>query len=148
MDNRTLAEMELRIEDATPGPWVVNPEVTDPQELQINAPSGDARLGYGAWQGLVTVYGSEDEPYTGEWVAKRNATFICHARSDMRVLVNEVRRLQREIEAMSREEDARLRIARRAGAEAMRYAAVQALSSLWDRGARNIVGTMKPPFSY
>lgn len=146
MDDQTLAEMEMRLEDATPGPWRVQSMIEDPHEVAIDAPAGDARLGMGSWNQLAVAYGCEDEPYVGAWVAKRNATFIATARSDMKQLLDEVRRLQRELAAVTREEAARIRTARLAGAEAMRYAAVQALSTSWDKGACKIIGTMKVPF--
>lgn len=147
MDDNTLATIEMRLEEATPGPWRITPVIEDPHEIYLDVPSGDPRLDTQNWDNFITVYGCEDVPQVGAWVAKRNAEFIAHSRTDMKLLLDEVRRLQRELAAMSREEAARIKTARDAGAASMRYAAVRALSHLWDQGAANIVSTLKDPFA-
>lgn len=147
MDENTLATIEMRLEEATPGPWRLTPIIEDPQEIGLDAPAGDPRLDMQNWESFIVAYGCEDEPQIGAWIARRNAEFIAHARTDVKLLLDEVRRLRRELVAITHEEAARIKTARDAGAEAMRYAAVRALSNLWDQGACNIVSTLKRPFS-
>ena len=142
MDARTLSEIDMRVSEATPGPWKINRNAPE-QEVWIDAPKGDPRLDYAKWENMITVYGCEDDPTAGNIVADRNATFIAHAREDVALLLSEVHRLQREIEAMSREDDKRIRTARDAGAEAMRWAAVRSLQASYGNSAAQLVVNLK-----
>ncbi len=55
----------------TPGPWTVGR--CRHQEVWIDAPGGDPTLGFKAWDGLLSAWGSDDDPVRGLEVAKANA---------------------------------------------------------------------------
>ena len=62
----------------TPGPWeVVCNE--DAQEWSIDAPNGESRMHYQAWEELAVVYGSDDWPGEGAAIARANAHLIAAA---------------------------------------------------------------------
>ena len=146
MTEQDLTVIEYRLGTATPGPWRVDEENTyDPQEVAISADEGDPRLGLNKWDSLVICYGSDDAPIEGHSVALANASLIAHARTDLEGLVNEVRRLKRELAYAQEGVTEQLRVARNAGAEAMRAAIVTKMQELWDQGAANIAAGVAVP---
>lgn len=137
MTDQDLAAIEYRISKATPGPWRVDEDKTyDPQEVGICADHGDPRLGLTQWDSLICCFGLDEQPHRGHAVALANAEFIAHARTDIGLLLSEVRRLQGELTAT-----------RRASAESMRTAIVAKLRHLWDQGAANVAAAVPVPDS-
>lgn len=132
MTDQDLSAIEYRASKATPGPWRVDEDKTyDPQEVGICADHGDPRLGLTQWDSLICCFGLDEQPYRGHEVALANASFIAHARTDVGLLLNEVRRLKGELEA-----------ARRTGAESMKTSIVARLRRLWDSGAANVAASV------
>lgn len=81
---------------ATPGPWTQD-LAREPDAVHLDAPNGDARIDLDSWEGLVAVYGREDEPKAGMRVARGNADLICAAHdlaASVVVLHAEVERLR------------------------------------------------------
>ena len=71
----------------TPGPWeVVCNE--DAQEWSIDAPNGESRMHYQAWEELAVVYGSDDWPGEGAAIARANAHLIAAAPDMLAALEN------------------------------------------------------------
>lgn len=83
MTDADLAEIEARADAATPGPWRVDDKRPPECNIRHEGPG---------W------------PICGMWSLSdnrpENATFIAHARSDVKDLVAEVRRLQGAIETL------------------------------------------------
>lgn len=94
-DDLDLDVIEARERDATPGPWV---------ECGHDRGVCQCRMVRDDNCTVALAVANTDENYTlGEgWLAeraKRNATFIAHARTDIPALVAEVRRLREERDA-------------------------------------------------
>lgn len=88
-----LAEIEARANAATAAPWLSRPTVTGMQRVL-------AWLDENAWRGsiefVLATVNSWSAPGYGPLKAEAdaNADFIAHARTDIPVLVAEIRRLQ------------------------------------------------------
>ena len=61
----------------TPGPWVAQKHSR--QEWHIDAPNGDARIGHRQWDSIAIVFGCDDHPGIGGYVAEANAHAIAAA---------------------------------------------------------------------
>ena len=64
----------------TPGPWKWEESETEGQEWNICC-GPEPRLEYQRWEGLATVYGSDDLPIAGRKVGEANARLIAQAPS-------------------------------------------------------------------
>ncbi len=87
MTEQELAEMDARVEAASPGPWrwSVNPSAMAEDVGSIDAPGGRV-----CWFGDQTQY----YPCEGEPPSASDLAFIIAARADVPALIAEVRRLR------------------------------------------------------
>lgn len=81
----------------TPAPWSFSPTKYG---YLISAENGDPLMQYASWEGFIEVHGSEDSPEWGRIAARANADFISHAPDDIADLLQEVRRLSEENDAL------------------------------------------------
>ena len=84
----------------TPAPWSFSPTRYG---YLISAENGDPLMKYASWDGFIEVHGSEDSPEWGRIAARANADFISHAPDDIADLLQEVRRLIAENDALREE---------------------------------------------
>lgn len=145
MDEQKLQELEAVLDATTPGPWVL--EKQSACEFWINAPEGDAKLGYKSWDGLIVTYGDEDNPEQATKAAKANARFILTAKATLPRLIEEIRRLRKEVAACHSTSPDEVERAWKDGAkqgmEEMQRAAVRALEAAYDSGAAKIVSRIR-----
>ena len=81
----------------TPAPWSFSPTRYG---YLISAENGDPLMKYASWDGFIEVHGSEDSPEWGRIAARANADFISHAPDDIADLLQEVRRLSADNDAL------------------------------------------------
>ncbi len=111
MNDEQLAAIEARTAAATPGPWIAvnDPELAGPYVWRTGYPYADANDKPLSWGGVAEV--ANDDPrehsvafvnlsdgnpdwYGGPEQDFRTAQFIAHARTDVELLLAEVRRLR------------------------------------------------------
>lgn len=85
MTDDELAAIEVRAAAATPGPWVVSPELRG-YEMGIDSPA--------KW-GTIVHPGAEGD---GGIDSNADANFIAHARADVPALIAAVRELKSDVE--------------------------------------------------
>lgn len=145
MDEQKLMELEAILDASTPGPWVL--EKQSACEFWINAPQGDPKLGYKAWDGLIVAYGDEDNLDQATRVAKANAQLILTAKAALPKLIEEIRHLRRAIASYHStspdEVDRSWQEGFVAGMGEMQRAAVKALEASYDAGAAKVVSGIR-----
>jgi len=145
LDDEKLTELEAIWRESTPGPWQL--EKQSDCEFWINAPKGDMRLGHKAWDGMIVTYGDEDVPVAAHRVAKANASMIMAAKTVMPLMIEEIRKLRREVakcHSSSPDEVERAWLdGMRQGMAEMQKAAIKALETSYDAGAAKLVSRIR-----
>jgi hypothetical protein len=97
MTPRRLQDIATRLEAATKGKWELHAgRSEEPNEVWIDAPAGESRIGYKSWQGMIVCFGAEDDPIVGDAVALANAEFIVNAKADIAAMLEYIGQLEAE----------------------------------------------------